>query len=268
MLLNFFSYDFLVRALVAGLVIGFIAPMLGSFLTVRRYSLIADTLSHASLAGVAIGVLLNVNPIVSAVVTAVILAIAIERLRSTGRFSGDSLLALVLTGSLAFAVVAMSAAHSFNTSILSYLFGSISTVSQTDMWTIIILGAVIAVALLVCFKKFFLIAFDEDVARAAGLRVTALNMLLAIMTAVTVAISMRVVGVLLVGALMVLPVLAAMQYERGFKTTTIVAVVISLLSVILGIFTSFSFDVATGGTIVLTALGFFLLSLVAHKVFV
>lgn len=265
-MLDFFSYDFLVRALIAGLVIGLIAPLLGSFLTVRRYSLFADTLAHASLAGVALGVLFDVNPVASAVVTAVVLAIAIERLRATGRFSGDALLALVLTGSLAFAVVAMSAAKSFNASILSYLFGSISTVSQSEMWAIVGLGAVVVAVQIAFYKKFFLIAFDEDVARASGLRVTTLNLVLAIMTAVTVAISMRVVGVLLVGALMVIPVLAAMQYEKGFKTTTIIAVVISLLSVVVGIFASYTYNLATGGTIVLAALGVFLLSLVARRV--
>lgn len=265
MLADFFAYDFLTRALIAGLLVAIVAPVLGMFLTVRRYSLIADTLSHASLAGVGVGMLLGINPVWTAIGVAVLVAIGIERLRSNGSLSGESVLALFLSGSLAFAVVAMSAAKTFNGGVLSYLFGSITTVSPQDLWiigglTVITLGIIAKL-----FRSLFLMSFDEDIARANGLPVTAHSLLLAILTAATVAVSMRVVGILLIGALMIIPVLAATQWKRGFVATMLVAVVISILSVLSGLAISYSLDLATGGTIVLCAVGAFIISLVGKR---
>lgn len=263
---DFFAYDFLTRALIAGIIIGTIAPILGTFLTVRRYALIADTLSHASLAGVAIGIILGINPILAAIVVAVIVAIGIERLRLSGKFGGESILALFLSGSLAFAVVAMSAVGKFNGGVLAYLFGSITTVTVDDLWMIGGLGLLILGVVIKMYPQFFLLSFDEDIARANGINVTLSSMVLAILTAGMVAVSMRVVGVLLVGALMVIPVLAATQFNRGFKATIGIAVVVSLLSVLLGLSLSYSFNLATGGTIVLCAVGLFIVSFVGTSI--
>jgi zinc transport system permease protein len=260
MLADFFAYDFLARALIGGVLVATVAPVLGIFLTVRRYSLIADTLSHASLAGVAVGILLGWNPIVTATIVAVVVAIGIERLRSSGKFSGEAVLALFLSGSLAFAVVAMSAAKAFNGGVLAYLFGSITTVTLSDLWIIGGLAVVTLGIVAMRYSQFFLLSFDEDIAKANGLPVTADSLLLAIMTAATVAVSMRVVGILLIGALMVIPVLAATQFGRGFKETMGISVGISVLSVLIGLVISYSFDLATGGTIVLCAIGLFILS--------
>ncbi|MFZ2681560.1 MAG: metal ABC transporter permease [Patescibacteria group bacterium] len=256
-MLDFLDFDFMRRALVAGLLIGAVAPLLGMFLTVRRQALIADTLAHASLAGVALGFLLGIDPLLAAGVTAVIAALFIEKLRTLGWFSGDSLLALILSGSLAFAVVGMSAVNKFNAGVLQYLFGGITTVSVHDLWLI---AAVVGVVLGLCilfFKEFFLLAFDEEVAKAQGLKVAVLNTALALMTAMTVAVGMRVVGVLLMGALMVIPVLAAMRLGLSFKATSVVAVIISLVSVVTGLLLSYTYDIAAGGAIVLVAIGIF-----------
>lgn len=256
-MLDFFAYDFMQRALVAGLLIGATAPLLGLFLTVRRQALIADTLAHASLAGVALGLLFGLDPLLTAGVVAIVASLFIERLRSLGWFSGDSLLALILSGSLAFAVVGMSAAHKFNTSVLQYLFGGITTVSSTDLWLIGIVAVGVFVITILLFKEFFLLSFDEDIAKAQGLRTAWLNTLLALMTAVTVAVGMRVVGVLLMGALMVIPVLAAMRLNLSFKLTSVAAMLISLSSVTIGLMLSYVYDLAAGGTIVLVAIGMF-----------
>lgn len=256
-MLDFLDYDFMQRALIAGLLIGAVAPMLGMFLTVRRQALIADTLAHASLAGVALGLLLGLDPLLTATAVAILAALFIERLRTLGWFSGDSLLALILSGSLAFAVVGMSATNTFNAGVLQYLFGGITTVSEQDLWLI---GGVSVGVLSLCtllFKEYFLLAFDEDVAKAQGMRTGLLNTLLALMTAVTVAVGMRVVGVLLMGALMVIPVLAAMRMGLSFRATSVMAVAISLLSVIVGLLFSYYYDVAAGGAIVLVAIGIF-----------
>lgn len=260
MLLDFFTYDFLTRALIAGLIIGAVAPILGTFLTVRRYSLIADTLSHASLAGVALGIILGINPIIAAIVVSICVAVGIERLRLSGRFGGEAILALFLSGSLAFAVVAMSAVGKFNGGVLAYLFGSITTVTAGDLWIIGGLAVVIVGIVVKMYPQFFLLSFDEDIAKANGVNVTFSSMVLAILTAAMVAVSMRVVGILLVGALMVIPVLAATQYGRGFKTTIGIAIVVSLVSVLLGLAFSYTLNLATGGTIVLCAVGLFIIS--------
>lgn len=257
---DFLDYDFMQRALAAGLCIGLIAPILGMFLTVRRQALIADTLAHASLAGVAVGLLFGVDPLLTAAGVSILAALLIERLRILGWFSGDSLLALILSGSLAFAVVGMSAAQKFNASVLQYLFGGITTVSVQDLWLIV--GVTVTVFLLCVslFKEFFLLSFDEDIARAQGMRTGFLNILMALMTAVTVAVGMRVVGVLLMGALMVIPVLAATRLQLNFRMTTVMAVAISLLSILTGLFLSYAYDVAAGGTIVLVAIAIFALA--------
>lgn len=265
MLLDFFTYDFLTRALIAGLVIGAVAPILGMFLTVRRYSLIADTLSHASLAGVAIGIILGMNPILSAIVISILVAIGIEKLRLSGKFGGEAILALFLSGSLAFAVVAMSAVGKFNGGVLAYLFGSITTVSSGDLWIIGGLSVGIVGIVWKMYPQFFLLSFDEDVAKVNGVNVGASSMVLAILTASMVAVSMRVVGILLVGALMVIPVLAAMQFRKGFKTTIGIAIVVSLLSVVSGLVLSYSYNLATGGTIVLCAVACFILSTISSS---
>lgn len=244
----------------AGIAVGVVAPLLGIFITVRRQSLIADTLAHASLAGVAIGVAFNVEPLFAAALSAIFGAIIIERLRSSGGISSESSLALVLSGSLALAVVIMSASGNFNSSVLNYLFGGITTVSEIDATVVLVATAVVTLFILFFFERLFLLAFDEEIAASQGLKTAALNLALAIATALVVAVGIRVVGVLLIGALMVIPVLGAMQWGRGFKVTAAVAVGISLLSVIGGIISSYYFDLATGGTIVLFTILMFLIS--------
>jgi zinc transport system permease protein len=256
-MLAFLEYDFMQRALLAGLMIGAVAPLLGMFLTVRRQALIADTLAHASLAGVALGFLLGIDPLLAAGVVSVLAALFIERLRTLGWFSGDSLLALILSGSLAFAVVGMSAADKFNAGVLQYLFGGITTVSSQDMWLIGGVAVVVFGLCILLFKEYFLMSFDEDIAKAQGLRTGLLNTLLALMTALTVAVGMRVVGVLLMGALMVIPVLAAMRLGVSFRATSAMAVVISLFSVLSGLVLSYYYDIAAGGAIVLMAISIF-----------
>ncbi|MFA5945701.1 MAG: metal ABC transporter permease [Patescibacteria group bacterium] len=254
-------YAFFVRALLAGLCIGAAAPLLGMFVTVRRQSLIADTLAHASLAGVAIGAALGIDPLLAAAVCAVLAAVVIERLRVNGKLSGESTLAIVLSGSLALAVVIMSATGNLNAGVISYLFGGITTVSQLDLYSIAIISGIAVLFYLATHKVLFLIAFDEDIARAQGVPVDRFSLFLAILTAAIVAVGMRVVGVLLVGALMTVPVLAAVQFGLSFKKTAVLAVLFSVLSVLIGLFASSYLDLAAGGTIVLLAMGFFLAGL-------
>lgn len=257
-MLEIFQYDFMIRSFEAGIAIGVVAPLIGMFLVVRRYSLMADTLAHVSFAGVASGLLLGVNPILAAIVLAVTAAFGIEGLRSSRRIYGESVLALFLSGSLAIAVIILSLAKGFNASLFSYLFGSILTVSSTDLWITIALAVTVLIAVAFLYKELFLASFDVELAEAGGLPVKALNLTIMVLAAIAVALSIRIVGVLLVGALMVIPVISAMQYGKGFRTTLLLSVVFSLISVVLGLFASFYFNLASGGAIVVMALLIFL----------
>jgi zinc transport system permease protein len=260
-LLEIFRYDFMARAFIAGLVIAVIAPLIGIFMVIRRYSLMADTLAHVSLVGVAIGILSGGDPIVTATLTSVITAVGIEKLRLHRKIFGESVLALFLSASLAVASVLISMARGQSLNILSYLFGSITTVSATELYFIAGLGVLVLVTLYVIYRQLFFVSFDEELARASGMNTKVLNLILIILAALTVTLSMRIVGVLLIGALMVIPVITAMQFGRSFKKTLFIAIGFSLASVVSGLFISYYMDLASGGTIVVVALALFLLSL-------
>lgn len=260
-MIEIFQYDFMIRAFEAGVAIGIVAPLIGMFLVVRRYSLMADTLAHVSLAGVALGLLLGINPIFSAIGLSLGASIGIEQLRNSRKIFGESVLALFLSGSLAVAVIILSLAKGFNANLFSYLFGSISTVSPLDLWVTIALAVVVFFTVCLLYKELFFISFDSELARANGLPVKRLNLIVVMLAAVAVSLSIRIVGVLLIGALMVIPVISAMQYGKGFRTTLLLSVLFSLVSVISGLFVSYYLGLASGGTIVVIALAIFLVSL-------
>lgn len=264
-MLEIFQYDFMIRAFEAGIAIGVVAPLIGMFLVVRRYSLMADTLAHVSFAGVAIGLLLKINPIFTAIGLSVIAGFGIEALRSSRRVFGESVLALFLSGSLAIAVIILSLSKGFNANLFSYLFGSISTVTTTDLVVIVTLAVVVFLDVIFLYKELFFTSFDPELAEASGLPVKMINLTMVTLAAVAVAISITIVGVLLVGALMVIPVISAMQYGHGFRHTLILSVIFSLVSVVLGLFASYYYDLASGGAIVVVALIIFLLSLALVK---
>ncbi len=264
-MLDLFQYTFIVRGLEAGVIISLTAPVIGVFLVLRRYSLIADTLSHVSLAGVAIGLLLQTNPLITALFAAVASSVAIERLRISRKVYGESALAIFLSGSLALAVILISLAHGFNADLFSYLFGSIITVRQSDIYIIGAVGVVVIITLLAFYKELVAVSFDEEIASVSGIHTHLVNIILIIATALTVALSIPIVGVLLIAALIVIPVVTALQYKASFKQTIIISEAISLFSVIVGIFTSYYLDLPAGGAIVLLALVIFLLTLALKK---
>ncbi len=264
-ILDIFQYGFIIRGLEAGVIVAIIAPLIGIFLVLRRYSLIADTLAHVSLAGIALGLLFGINPILTALGVTVVSSLGIERLRTTKRIYGESALALFLSGSLALATVLLSLGKGFNSSLFNYLFGSIVTVTQNDVYTIFIL-AIIVIALLVAFyKELVYITFDEESARVAGIPVRLINAVLVILAALTISLAIPIVGVLLISALIVIPVVTALQFRRSFARTILYAECVSLFSVVTGIFTSFYFNLSTGGTIVLIMLAIFVVVMIAKK---
>ncbi|MBU1349239.1 metal ABC transporter permease [Patescibacteria group bacterium] len=264
--LDIFSYGFMHRALLAGLLIGVVAPVIGTFLVVRRYAIMADTLAHVSLVGVAASILGGLtNPVYGAAAVSVLASIGIEELRARGRLFGESVLALFLSGSLAIAVILVGLGRGLNVNFTQYLFGSITTVTWTN---VAVLAGFVTLALMlvaVTYRRLFLIAFDEDLARAGGIRVRVYNAMQMALAALAISLSIQIVGALLIGALMVIPVLAAMQLRRSFLATMVIAVGFSLVSVAVGLVASVALDLASGGTIVLTALILFMASLLVGK---
>jgi len=259
-MLEALSYDFIQRSLAAGLVLSLIAPLIGSFLVAQRYSLMADTLAHVSLFGVALGLLMGINPLASALVVSLVAAWAIEGLRDRGKSSTDSILAIFLWAGLAGAVVLISLSKGFNINLFSYLFGDIASVQPTELWAIGGLGGIVLLIFWGFRKEFFSLALDEELAQASGIPSKLYNRVLVLMAATTVALASKVMGVLLIGALMVIPFTAAANLQRSFRASLIIAVLISVVSVTLGLALSFQFDLAPGGAIVLCALAFYLVS--------
>ncbi len=265
--INILQYGFILRGIEAGLVISIIAPLIGIFLVLRRYSLIADTLSHVSLAGVAIGLLLKIDPIITAVIAAVSSSIVIEKLRGSKKVFGESALAIFLSGSLAVAVIIISFAHGFSVDLFNYLFGSIVTVKQSDVYLIGVLGLVVIVTLIMFYKEILYVTFDEESAQVSGIPVKFINLVLIILASLTVALSIPIVGVLLIAALIVIPALTALQFKKNFGQTIIVAEAVSIASVVLGIFVSYYLNISTGGTIVLINIGVFVVSLLVTEIY-
>ncbi|MCK4910414.1 MAG: metal ABC transporter permease [Thermodesulfovibrionales bacterium] len=265
MLPEFLSYGFMQRAFAAGLMIGVIAPLIGTFLVVRNYTRLADTLAHVSLAGVAGALMAGLDPVAGAVCVALLAAVGVEALRGRGNVVADAALAIFLWGGIALAVVLISLSRGFNVDLFSYLFGSIATVGGDDLIVIAALGALVVLVLGVFYRQMFMVSFHEDLALASGIRVRLVNHVLVALAALTVALSLRVVGLLLVGALMSIPVLAAMRFARSFRMVIALSVCLSLASVVSGLVLSYYLDLASGGTIVLVSVGIFIVSLLPGR---
>ena len=265
-MLEIFNYSFMIRAFLAGGLIGIIAPVIGTFLVAKRYSLMADSLAHVSLAGVALGLLLGIYPVYSAIAVSILTAVVIEKLRTKRGVSGEVALAMFLSGGLAVAIVLIGLGKGFNVDLFSYLFGSITTVKAIDLWVIGILGAVVLTTIFAFYKEFVYLSFDEEAAQVSGVPTATLNIVLMVLTAITVSVAMRVVGVLLIGALMVIPVVTSMQLRQSFQKTIFFAVLFSLVSVAGGLFLSYYLNLASGGAIVVLSLGIFLTTSLLSKV--
>jgi zinc transport system permease protein len=255
--------EFMRLALAAGAIVGVLAPAVGFFLVQRRQSLFGDGIGHVAFAGVAAGILLDVSPVLTALVFAVLGGIAIELLRSRGGAAGDQALALVFYTGIALGVVLVAHAGALNVDLFQYLFGSILTVTRGDVVTIALLGALGLATIAVLYRALAAVVIDEEGARVAGVPIGSLNVALAALTAVTVALSMRVVGILLVAALMVLPVSAAGRLAWSMRSTLVLSTAIGLGSALSGLTVSYYADLPPGGTIVLVAAGAYLVALAA-----
>jgi zinc transport system permease protein len=252
-----FELEFMRLAFAVGAIVGVLAPAVGFFLVERRQSLIGDGIGHVAFAGVALGYLLDVSPVATALAAAVAGAVAIEWLRARGAAAGDQALALVFYTGIAIGVVLVATAGALDVNLFQYLFGSILTTTRTDLVVVAVLGAAGLTTIALLYRALAAIVLDEEGARVAGVPIAALNGAVAVLAALTVAISMRIVGILLIAALMVLPVIAAGRVAWSMRSTIGLATAIGLGSVLAGLTVAYYGDLPPGGAIVLVAAGAF-----------
>lgn len=268
------NYEFLQNAFASGIIIGFIAPLLGVFIIVRRLSLIADALSHVTLAGIAGSLFLSqtvpffalLNPLYLGIVAAISGSVLIERLRRLYKHYEELAIPIIMSSGIGFSAIFISLANGFSTDLFGYLFGSVSAVSRQDLWIVLIIAIIVCVFLGFLYKELFVLSFDEEYAKASGIPAKWIHFIFMIVTALVIAASMRIVGILLVSSLMTLPVAASMRLAKGFKQAIILSVVFGEAAVIIGLIIAFYMNIAPGGTIVVTSIAILLLVLLAKKI--
>ena len=245
------SYDFIRKALLVGVLIAICCSFLGIFLVLKKYSMIGDGLAHVSFATVAIALLLSASPLPVSIPLVILASLAILKLADSAELHGDAAIGLVSSFAVAAGVVIASLANGFNVDLMSYLFGSILVIRDADVTLSIVLALLVIVAVLAFFNPLFAASYDEEFAQVSGIRVKRGNQLIAVLTAITIALGIRVVGTMLISSLIIFPTVTALQISRSFKGTIALSTLVSVSCVLIGIFLSFLFDLPTGGTIVM-----------------
>jgi len=259
------SYTFMQHALIAGLFIATTAAFVGSFIVLRRYSLIAETVAHAALLGVAVALFTQSQPLYMSIIFALLSSWIIEWLRMRFNLYSDAILSIFLSGSLALAVLVISKAHTSGSSLFSYLFGSILSISSLELYLIAGVSSVSILLLALFRRQLYFVAFNEEIAKSSGLNVTFYNFLLISIASLMVALSLRIVGSLLIGALLVMPVLSALQFAFSFSKTILLALFISIVAVLTGLSLSYYYDLPSGAAIVVVLLIIFIISLLSRR---
>lgn len=261
-----FTYYFFIRALIAGLMVGLMAPMIGIFIVLRRLSMIGDTLAHLSVAGVALGFLLNIYPLGMGLAMTVLAAFAIEKLRKDLKGYAELSLAIMLSAGVALLSVFSTIGRGFNMNVHSYLFGNIVSLNRLDVWMVAAVTCIVVAVVFFFRKELFLVTFDEDVASVNGLPLSTFNVTITVLTALVVSVAIKIVGALLISALITIPIACSLVLGRGFKQTLWLAVGFSEVAMIGGLFLAGWFNLATGGTIVLLLIVLLMLALLMKRV--
>ena len=255
MILEALSYGFMQKALIAGIAVGLICSFMGTFLVLRRYSLFGDGIAHVAFGGISVGLFLGVFPLWTAFIVSIFGGLGLQKLRQSTKISGDAAVAVVLVSGLAVGVILVSSSGGFSVDLFSFLFGSILLISNEDTIMILAISAGIIATLTVLQKQFLHLTFNEEQAKLVGLSTTLLNYAFVVLASITVVTSMRLVGILLISALIVIPNITAMMFGKGFKKTVFISMGIAVISVISGILVSYFLNVAPSGTIVVIAVG-------------
>lgn len=245
------QYDFILKALLVGSLIAVSASVLGLFLVLKKYSMIGDGLAHVSFATVAIALWMSASPLVVSIPIVILASFFILKLSEKASMHGDAAISLVSSFSIAMAVLIASMAKGFNVDLMSYLFGSILVISNFDVIISAVLSLVVIVTVLFFYHDLFAVTFDEEYAQAVGMNTKFYNYLLAVLTSITIALGIRIVGTMLISSLIVFPTVSALQVSKGFRITILIATLISVLCVVLGVFISFAYNLPTGAVIVL-----------------
>ena len=254
-----FSYSFVTRAVVVGILVSLCSSVLGVSLVLKRYSMIGDGLSHVSFGALAIAAALNMAPLAVSIPIVIASAFFILRLSSNSSIGGDSAIAIFSSAALAIGIIITSMTKGINADICNYMFGSILAMSESDVLISIILSVVVLVLYMLFYNRIFAITFDESFSRATGIRVNAYNMTIAVLTAVTIVIGMRIMGALLISSLIIFPALSAMQVCRFFKRVILTSAIISVFCFLGGIITSYLLEVPVGASVVVVNLCVFLI---------
>ncbi len=245
------QYDFIVKALLVGTLIAVCCSFLGVFLVLKKFSLIGDGLAHVSFASVAVALLLSASPLLVSIPLVILASFLILKLNERADLHGDAAIGLVSSFAIAAGVLIASLAKGFNVDLMSYLFGSILVISDIDVIISIALSAVVIILVLLFYNNLFAITYDEEFARVMGLNTRFMNYLIAVLTSVTIAVGIRIVGTMLISSLIVFPTVTALQVSKGFKGTIVISAVVSAVCVILGVLVSYLFSLPTGAAIVL-----------------
>ncbi|MFC4302669.1 metal ABC transporter permease [Cohnella boryungensis] len=257
--------EFFQRALIGGALIAITAPLMGLFLVLRRLAMIGDTLAHVSIAGVALGFLMHVYPVAVGLVFAIAASFAIEALRRTYRTYAELSLAIIMSGGIALASLLFTLGKGFNQSVTSYLFGSIYTLDYQDIYVIAGVTVIVLSIVLIHKKELFLVTFDEDAAAVSGLPMKYFNIMLSILTALVISVAIKIVGALLVSALLTIPAACSLALSRSFKQAVILVVVIGEIAVMAGLWIAGIANLAPGGTIVLLLIGILVVALASTR---
>lgn len=260
------QYTFMQKALIVGLLIAIITPLIGQTVVLKRLSMIGDSLSHSSLAGVAAGLVIGINPVLGAIVFAVIAAFAIERVRKIFKSYSELAIAIIMSTGIGLAGI-LSGFVKNTADFNSFLFGSIVATSNFEVLFICILGILTVATVVILYRELMYIAFDEECAALAGIPVGAINFLFTILTAVTVSVSARTVGTLVVSSMLVLPVASAMQISKSYKGNTVASIIYAIISTLTGLIVSFYGDLRPGGTIVIISVILLVFSIMYKKLF-
>lgn len=263
--MDLLTAEFFQRALIGGALIAITAPLMGLFLVLRRLAMIGDTLSHVSIAGVALGFLINVYPVAVGLVFAIIASFAIEGLRRTYRTFAELSIAIIMAGGVALASILFTLGRGYNLDVTSYLFGSIYTLNNTDLIVIGVVTVLVLAVILLLRKELFLLTFDEDAAAVSGLPVKFFNILISILTALVISASIKIVGALLVSALLTIPAACGLALSKSFRQAITLVVIIGEVAVIAGLWMAGEWNLAPGGTIVLLLIVILLGSLAVRK---
>ena len=258
-LIKMFSYTFLVRAVVVGLLVSLCAALLGVSLVLKRYSMIGDGLSHVGFGTLAIATAMHVAPLVVSVPVVVLAAFLLLRLSENSRIRGDAAIAMISSSALAVGVVVISLTTGLNTDVSNYLFGSILAMSKNDVTLSVILAIVVLGLYILFYNKIFAVTFDESFAKATGVKVGIYNMLIAFLTAITIVLGMRMMGALLISSLVIFPALTSMRLCKTFRSVTVCSAVVSVVCFFVGVVISYSYATPTGATVVLVNIAAFLL---------